>query len=79
MKKIKDKIIFIKNIESLGFGRANNKGIKITKGKYVFLLNSIIKRKDIKNLDSKNNKQYSNIRKFKYFTTGNRRFSDSTE
>lgn len=36
----KDKIIFIKNNENLGFGRANNKGIEIAKGKYVFLLNS---------------------------------------
>ena len=39
-KKYKDKIIFIKSNENLGFGRANNKGIKIAKGKYVFLLNS---------------------------------------
>lgn len=36
----KGKILFIKNTENLGFGRANNKGIKIAKGKYVFLLNS---------------------------------------
>ena len=35
-----DKVIFIKNSENLGFGRANNKGIEISKGKYVFLLNS---------------------------------------
>lgn len=39
-EKYKDKIIFLKNKENLGFGRANNKGIEITKGKYVFLLNS---------------------------------------
>lgn len=39
-KKYKDKIIFVKNNENLGFGRANNKGIEIAKGKYVFLLNS---------------------------------------
>ena len=36
----KNKIIFIKNNENLGFGRANNKGIEIAKGKYIFLLNS---------------------------------------
>ena len=36
----KGKILFIKNTENLGFGRANNKGIEIAKGKYVFLLNS---------------------------------------
>ena len=39
-KEYKDKIIFIKNNENLGFGKANNKGIEIAKGKYVFLLNS---------------------------------------
>lgn len=39
-KEYKDKIIFIKNRENLGFGKANNKGIEIAKGKYVFLLNS---------------------------------------
>lgn len=39
-KEYKDKIIFIKNNENLGFGRANNEGIKIAKGKYIFLLNS---------------------------------------
>ena len=39
-KEYKNKIIFIKNDENLGFGRANNRGIKIAKGKYVFLLNS---------------------------------------
>lgn len=36
----REKIIFIKNDKNLGFGRANNKGIEIAKGKYVFLLNS---------------------------------------
>lgn len=39
-KKYIDKIIFIKNDENLGFGKANNKGIEKAKGKYVFLLNS---------------------------------------
>lgn len=39
-EKYNDKIIFLKNEENLGFGRANNKGIEIAKGKYVFLLNS---------------------------------------
>lgn len=39
-KEYKNKIIFIKNNENLGFGRANNKGIGIARGKYVFLLNS---------------------------------------
>ena len=32
--------IFLKNKENLGFGRANNKGIEIAKGKFIFLLNS---------------------------------------
>lgn len=36
----KGKIIFINNKENLGFGKANNKGIEIARGKYVFLLNS---------------------------------------
>lgn len=36
----KERIILIKNSENLGFGRANNKGIEIAKGKYIFLLNS---------------------------------------
>lgn len=39
-KNYKDKIIFLKNKENLGFGRANNKGIEIAKGKFIFLLNS---------------------------------------
>lgn len=38
-KEYKNKIIFIKNNENLGFGKANNKGIEIARGKYVFLLN----------------------------------------
>lgn len=39
-KEYKNKIILIKNSTNLGFGRANNKGIEIAKGKYIFLLNS---------------------------------------
>lgn len=39
-EKYRNKIIFLKNEENLGFGRANNKGIEIAKGKYIFLLNS---------------------------------------
>lgn len=39
-EKYNNKIIFLKNEENLGFGRANNKGIEIARGKYVFLLNS---------------------------------------
>lgn len=39
-KKYKDRISFIENKENIGFGKANNKGIEIAKGKYIFLLNS---------------------------------------
>jgi len=35
-----DKIILIEAKENLGFGGANNIGIKIAKGKYIFLLNN---------------------------------------
>ena len=39
-KTFQDKITIIKSKENLGFGRANNLGIKQSKGKYIFLLNS---------------------------------------
>ena len=39
-KTFQDKITVIESKENLGFGRANNLGIKQSKGKYVFLLNS---------------------------------------
>ena len=35
-----EKITVIESKENLGFGRANNLGIKQSKGKYIFLLNS---------------------------------------
>ena len=35
-----EKIHIIKNRQNLGFAKANNKGIKISKGKYILLLNS---------------------------------------
>ena len=34
------KVRIIENKQNIGFGRANNKGIKIAKGKYLFLLNT---------------------------------------
>jgi GT2 family glycosyltransferase len=34
------KLTIIKNKENIGFGRANNIGINVSKGKYLFLLNS---------------------------------------
>ena len=36
----KGKIKLIKNTTNLGFAKANNQGLKIAKGKYLFLLNS---------------------------------------
>lgn len=39
-KEYKNKIDFIRNDENLGFGKANNEGIKVANGKYIFLLNS---------------------------------------
>ena len=38
-KTFQDKITLIESKENLGFGRANNLGIKQAKGKYIFLLN----------------------------------------
>lgn len=40
IKKYYKDIILIESKENLGFGRANNLGIKIARGKYVLLLNS---------------------------------------
>ena len=39
-KTFQNKITIIQSKENLGFGRANNLGIKQSKGKYIFLLNS---------------------------------------
>lgn len=39
-KTFQDKITLIESKENLGFGRANNLGMKQAQGKYVFLLNS---------------------------------------
>ena len=39
-KTFQDKITIIESKENLGFGRANNLGIKQAQGKYIFLLNS---------------------------------------
>ena len=33
-------VVIIRNVKNIGFGRANNKGMKIAKGKYFFLLNT---------------------------------------
>ena len=35
-----DKIIFLPLSENIGFGRANNEGIKISRGRNIFLLNT---------------------------------------
>lgn len=39
IEKYKNKIKLIKNNKNLGFGRANNEGVKYAKGKYLFFLN----------------------------------------
>ncbi|MDR1974380.1 MAG: glycosyltransferase family 2 protein [Bacteroidales bacterium] len=38
-EKFADKVVYVKLPENIGFGRANNEGIKIAKGKNLFLLN----------------------------------------
>lgn len=38
-EKFKD-VIFVRNSENVGFGRANNIGVDLAKGKYLFFLNS---------------------------------------
>ena len=35
------KVIVIENKENLGFGKANNRGLKVATGKYIFYLNNI--------------------------------------
>ncbi|MCS7092104.1 MAG: glycosyltransferase family 2 protein [Patescibacteria group bacterium] len=40
LQKFGSKLKLIKNNKNLGFAKANNQGIKIAKGKYLFLLNS---------------------------------------
>lgn len=40
IKKEFPKVILIENNQNLGFGAANNKGLKIANGKYIFYLNS---------------------------------------
>lgn len=34
------KVIIVKNMDNLGFGKANNRGVEQARGKYVFLLNT---------------------------------------
>lgn len=40
VKKVFPQVILIENNANLGFGAANNKGLSIAKGKYIFYLNS---------------------------------------
>lgn len=40
IKDTKQKLRIIENKENMGFGRANNQGMKVAKGRYVLLLNS---------------------------------------
>lgn len=44
------KVILIENNENLGFGTANNRGLEVSKGKYIFYLNSdtILKNNAVK-------------------------------
>lgn len=39
-EKYGDQITLISLSENIGFGKANNEGIKIAKGRYIFLLNT---------------------------------------
>ena len=38
--KFNENLIIVKSTKNLGFGKANNLGIEIANGKYVFLLNT---------------------------------------
>lgn len=40
VKKKYPRVILVRNSENVGFGRANNQGIKMAKGEYILLLNS---------------------------------------
>ncbi len=40
IKEFENQIILIKNQENTGFGKANNQGLKLAKGKYILLLNN---------------------------------------
>jgi len=52
VKGLGSQVRLIKNTKNLGFAKANNQGIKIAKGKYIFLLNSdtVVKRGALKKL-----------------------------
>jgi len=52
VKKDFPKVILIKNQDNLGFAQANNQGMKIAKGKYLFLLNSdtVVKQESLEKL-----------------------------
>ena len=40
LKSFDNKVTFLRLSENIGFGRANNEGIKIAKGRNIFLLNT---------------------------------------
>lgn len=52
VKGLGSQVRLIENTKNLGFARANNQGIKIAKGKYIFLLNSdtVVKEGALKKL-----------------------------